>query len=88
MSTNHNNIIGEVQSGGFSSTLTPLEHLKEETRIRLKNKQNILLIVLIFVNTLIKILLKKLFKKHKSICKVLPFFLFENPLSTDHNLNP
>ncbi len=63
MSTNHNNIIGEVKSGGFSSTLTPLEHLKEETKIRLKNKQNILLIVLIFVNTLIKILAKKLFKK-------------------------
>ena len=32
MSTNHNNIIGEVKSGGFSSTLTPLEHLKEETK--------------------------------------------------------
>tara|TARA_B100001063_G_scaffold222423_1_gene228881 strand:- start:598 stop:1359 length:762 start_codon:yes stop_codon:yes gene_type:complete len=63
MSTNHNNIIGEVQSGGFSSTLTPLEHLKEETKIRLKNKQNILLIILIFVNTLTKILAKKLFKK-------------------------
>ena len=60
MSTNHNNIIGEVQSGGFSSTLTPFEHLKEETKIRLKNKQNILLIVLICVNTLIKILAKKI----------------------------
>ena len=62
-STNRNNIIGEVQSGGFSSTLTPVEHLKEETKIRFKNKQNILLIALIFINALIKILLKTLFKK-------------------------
>jgi len=63
MSTNHNNIIGEVQSGGFSSTLTPIEHLKEETKIRFKNKQNILLIGLIYTNALIKIFLKTLFKK-------------------------
>ena len=44
MNTDHNYIIGEVQSGGFSSTLTPIQHLKEETKIRLKNKKNFLLI--------------------------------------------
>jgi len=63
MNTDQNKIIGEVQSGGFSSTLTPIEHLKEETKIRFKNKQNILLIALIYSNALIKILLKTLFKK-------------------------
>ena len=63
MSTDHNKIIGEVQSGGFSSTLTPIEHLKEETKIRLKNRQNILLIALIYSNALVKIFLKRLFKK-------------------------
>ena len=63
MSTDHNNIIGEVQSGGFSSTLTPVEHLKEETKIRFKNKQNIFLIALIYSNVLVKIFLKRLFKK-------------------------
>ena len=63
MSTNPNKIIGEVQSGGFSSTLTPIQHLKEETKIRLKNKKNFLLIVAIFLNTLIKIFIKFLKKK-------------------------
>ena len=63
MSTSHNDVIGEVKSGGFSSTLTPIEHLKEETKIRFKNKQNILLITLICINAIIKIFLKKLFKK-------------------------
>jgi len=37
--------------------------LKEETKIRFKNKQNILLIGLIYTNALIKIFLKTLFKK-------------------------
>ena len=63
MNTDHNYIIGEVQSGGFSSTLTPIQHLKEETKIRLKNKKNFLLIVAIFLNTLIKIFIKFLKKK-------------------------
>lgn len=52
--TNKNEIIGEVQSGGFSSTLTPLQHLNEETKIRFKNKQHILIILIIYVNTIIK----------------------------------
>ena len=63
MNTDQNKIIGEVQSGGFSSTLTPIEHLKEETKIRFKNKQSIFLIALIYSNAIIKIFLKKLLKK-------------------------
>ena len=59
-STKKNKIIGEVKSGGFSSTLTPLQHLNEETKIRVKNNQNILFIILIYVNTMIKIFIKKL----------------------------
>jgi glycosyltransferase involved in cell wall biosynthesis len=58
--TSKNKIIGEVQSGGYSSTLSKLEHLNEETKIRFNNKQNILLILAIYINTLIKMTLKKL----------------------------
>ena len=62
MSTNRNKIIGEVQSGGFSSTYSSFDHLIEETKIRMKNNQNIFLISLIFVNTLIKNFIKYLGK--------------------------
>ena len=62
MSTDHNKIIGEVQSGGFSSTYSSFDHLIEETKIRMKNNQNIFLISLIFVNTLIKNFIKYLGK--------------------------
>ncbi len=62
MSTNRNKIIGEVQSGGFSSTYSAFDHLIEETKIRMKNNQNIFLISLIFVNTLIKNFIKYLGK--------------------------
>ena len=60
-STSKNKVIGIVQRGGFSSTLSPLDHLNEETQIRIKNKQNLFLIVLIYVNSLIKICIKKIF---------------------------
>ena len=59
-STPKNKIIGEVQSGGFSSKLSPLQHLNEETRIRNKNNKKIILIFIIYLNTLVKIFLKKL----------------------------
>ena len=59
-STPKNKIIGEVQSGGFSSKLSPLQHLNEETRIRAKNNQNLILICIIYLNTLVKIFFKKL----------------------------
>ena len=59
-STPKNKIIGEVKSGGFSSTFTPLQHLNEETKIRIKNNQNYILIIIIYLNTLFKIFFKKL----------------------------
>ncbi len=62
MSTNRDKIIGEVQSGGFSSTYSALDHLVEETKIRIKNNQNIFLIIIIFVNALIKNFVKYLKK--------------------------
>ena len=48
--TKKNKIVGEVQSGGFSSKLTFLQHLNEETKIRYKNKQNLFLISIIYIN--------------------------------------
>ncbi len=57
--TKKNEIVGEVQSGGYSSKLSFFEHLKEETKIRFKNKQNKLLIILIFINAIIKNFIKK-----------------------------
>ena len=59
--TNKNKIIGIVKKGGFSSTFSPMEHLNEETKIRINNKQNILFIFLIYINALIKIFLKRIF---------------------------
>ena len=44
--------------GGFSSKISFIDHLFEETRIRIDNHQNIVLVTLIFVNALIK----KIFK--------------------------
>lgn len=60
-STPRNKVIGIVQKGGFSSTLSRLDHLNEETKIRVKNNQNLFLILLIYINSLIKIFLKKIF---------------------------
>ena len=58
-----NKLIGEVSAGGFSSTLTFLEHLNEETKIRIKNKQNILLISIIYLNAILKNLKKIIHEK-------------------------
>lgn len=59
LSTNKSKIIGEVKSGGYSSTLSPIEHLNEETKIRIKNKQSLILIIFIYLNALTKIFFKK-----------------------------
>jgi len=56
--TDKNELVGEVSSGGFSSKISFFDHLLEETKIRIDNHQNIILIVLIFINALIK----KIFK--------------------------
>ena len=59
--TKKKDLIGNVASGGFSSKISFFEHLIEETKIRLKNKQNLLLIIIIFINAIFKKVLKNLF---------------------------
>ena len=59
-STNKNQLIGIVNSGGFSSKITFFNHLLEETKIRLDNKQNVFFVFLIFMNAIIKNILKKI----------------------------
>ncbi len=56
-----NQLIGEVSAGGFSSKFSFYEHLFEETSIRLDNKQNIFFVIIIFINSVIKNFLKKLY---------------------------
>ena len=56
--TKKNELVGEVMSGGFSSKVSFLEHLLEETQIRIDNKQNFLIIIIILFNSLIKRFLK------------------------------
>ncbi len=46
--------IGNVASGGFSSRKSFIEHLIEETKIRLHNKQNFLMVMIIFLNSILK----------------------------------
>ena len=53
-STRHDELIGEVSSGGFSSKKSFFEHLKEESLIRLNNNQNKFIVMIIFINALIK----------------------------------
>ena len=59
VSTKHEELIGEVSSGGFSSKISFFDHLLEETKIRINNHQNIILVALIFINALIKRVFKK-----------------------------
>lgn len=58
--TKKRELIGNVASGGFSSKISFFSHLIEEMRIRFNNKQNVFLIILIFLNSV----LKKIFKKN------------------------
>ena len=58
--TDKQDLIGEVSSGGYSSKLNFFDHLVEETKIRFENKQNIFIIILIFVNALIKQVFKSI----------------------------
>ena len=59
-STKKNEMIGIVQKGGFSSSVGFLDHLKEEAKIRLDNGQNTLLVLLIFLNAIMKKFFKTL----------------------------
>ena len=58
--TEKSDVVGEVASGGFSSKLSFFEHLIEETKIRIDNNQNKILIIIIFINALIKNFFKRL----------------------------
>ena len=61
ISSNKNELIGIMKSGGHSSKISFFQHLLEETRIRYDNNQNLLFIFLIFCNALIKFGFKKIF---------------------------
>ena len=45
--TNKNELIGKYEMGGFSQRLTMIEHIIQEGKIRIKNKQNILYVILL-----------------------------------------
>ncbi len=61
-STTKDELIGVVKAGGFSSKYGFWKRLREETQIRIDNKQNLIIILAIVINTLFKQGLKKLFK--------------------------
>ena len=60
-STRKKELIGIVSSGGYSSKISFLNHLIEETKIRLDNNQNIFFVLVIFLNAFAWHLLKKLY---------------------------
>jgi len=59
-STSKKQLIGIMKSGGLSSKITFIDHLKEETKIRFNNKQNIFFIFFIFFNAIFKNIFKKI----------------------------
>lgn len=59
-STDKNKLIGIVQSGGYSSKISFISHIFEETKIRLDNNQNFFTIMMIFCNAVVKGFLKKM----------------------------
>ncbi len=52
--TKKNEIIGNFEMGGYSQQITLLEHILEETKIRLHNKQNKIFVFLILTLRIIK----------------------------------
>ena len=58
--TQKKDLIGIFKSGGFSSKISFFDKLLEQTKIRLHNNQNIILIALIFLNSLFKHFFKKI----------------------------
>ena len=57
--TSKKDLIGRVAAGGYSSKLSFFDHLIEETKIRINNKQNIILILLIVINACVKNFFKR-----------------------------
>jgi len=58
--TSKRKIIGEMSSGGFSSKISFFKHLVEETKIRIHNRQNLIIILVIFLNAILKKTIKKI----------------------------
>lgn len=74
IATKKNEIIGFFKSGSYSSKFSFLEHLIEETLIRVNNKQNLFFVFFIFCNHYLKNL-----KKISNPNKILNLFRsFEN----------
>jgi hypothetical protein len=65
VSSSKDEVIGEMSAGGLSSKITYIDHLREETKIRFKNKQNILLIIAIILNGLFKNIKRVLLELNK-----------------------
>ena len=61
VATKKNEVLGKFQSGGFSSKVNFLDHLKDLNKIRIDNGQNIYYVNLIFFYKIIKNF-KKIFK--------------------------
>ena len=72
ISSNKDEIVGEMSAGGLSSKITFINHLKEETKIRMKNKQNFFLIILFRY----KLLLMAILIKVKDCLINIGIFLF------------
>mgnify|MGYP005992230527 CR=1 FL=1 len=60
--TKKSDLIGIVKSGGYSSKINFFNHIFEETKIRLNNKQNFVFVSIIFCNAIFKFMLKKIFQ--------------------------
>ena len=54
LATKKQEVIGNFMLGGYSQTITMFEHIIEETRIRIKNEQNIIYVLILFFLRLIK----------------------------------
>jgi len=54
MSTKKNEIMGEFESGGYSSKVKYIDHLKDLNNIRLNNKQSKLFVYVLFLIKIIK----------------------------------
>ena len=52
--TKKNELFGVFRRGGFSSKIEFFDHFMEEIRIRLDNKQNRILVLIIFIYKYIK----------------------------------
>ena len=54
MITKKNELISNFDTGGYSSKLSLFEHMIEETNIRINNKQNKALVLILFILKFLK----------------------------------